>query len=422
MEDVKDDALSEDALYTKYMIQLYEALTTGKGLSGILSVAEEIFNNPILIADHSFKVLAHIEHSTLDDVLWNKIIESGYYPNDYLKATMNKNYPHVYSSNEPEIMTDDGYQNRYLCKMIVVNGKPVGFSTCIEYEREFTSLDVRLFNVLCKVVASELRCDDIIKQNHKQRYGYFISELLSGPIHADFLKERLKQVGLTLRKNLFVLVAEFEDEKMRQEYLMEYYRSSLEQFVSSGHCIVFRNSLVMLVSLDQKMFVTESLSDSISNQLKDFGMIGGISYRFQKIEELNVYYKQACEAIQVGKKIDKNCRLFDYGSLYFYHILDLISDMEDLRKFCNPKLIDIIEYDKVYNTSYAMTANIFLSTSMNPALTANKLNIHRNTIDYRIKKMHELFDLDFNDNETAFSFEFSFRILRFLAAPPFGTI
>lgn len=410
----------EEELFATYSMKLYEALVSGKGVNGILRIAEMILNNPILIADSSFKLIAHVERPDIENSLWKHIIESGYYPNDYIQVILKTTEytDRVYTTEAPSILTDTTGPERYLSKMIVVNGKPIGFSTCLEYDRKFTSLDLRLFDVFLKVVGTELRGDDSVKQFHTQRYEYFISELLSGPVKTDFLEERLKRLGLKLKRNLFVLVAEFRDDKMRREHLMDYHRLALEQAVSAGHCVTYRNTLVMLISQDDKELLTSDFIKTVTNQLEYSDMIGGISYRFQKIEEMNAYYKQACEAINTGRRVRKDSRLFDYADMYCYHMFDIIHQSEDLRKFCCPKLLDIIEYDAKYSTSYVTTAYFYFSTNMNPVLTAKRLNIHRNTIDYRIKRLEELFDLNFDSNELNFSFELSFRILRFLGLLP----
>lgn len=414
-------ATADDERFRDCSIKIYEALTSGKGLQGILQVGEEILNNPILIADSSFKLIAHVERPDIDNVLWQQIIDSGYYPNDYIQVLLKEKdiYNKVYSPETPSILTDPSGPSRYMCKKIVVNGKPVGFSTCLEHERPFTALDLRLFDIFCKAAGTELRSDDTVRQYHNQRYEYFISELLSGPVRADFLEERMKHLGLRLKSNLFVLVAEFRDEKMRREHLMDYYRSALEQAVSAGHCVVYRNTLVMLISQESKSLLTADFIQEVSKQLELADMIGGISNRFQNIDQLNAYYNQACQAIMAGRKTKKEKLLFDYSELYCYHLFDIVRHSEDLLKFCSPKLLDIIKYDAEYNTSYAMTVSVYFSCNMNPVLTAKRLDIHRNTIDYRINRLKELFDISFDDNETAFSFELSFRILRYLNLPPF---
>jgi DNA-binding PucR family transcriptional regulator len=101
-------------------------------------------------------------------------------------------------------------------------------------------------------------------------------------------------------------------------------------------------------------------------------------------------------------------------------MLDTIKESEDLKRFCSPQVFDVIEYDAEYNTSYSITAYAFLCANRNPAQAAERLGIHRNTVDYRIKRLEELFGIDFESSEATFSLELSFRILQFLALPPFG--
>lgn len=412
----------EKKLFLKNSLKLYEALTSGAGLQGILAAAGTVFGNPILISDPSFKLIAHIEPPGIDNVLWNQIIKNGFYPEAYLQAITNdvELYNKVYSDGAPMILTDATGPEKYMSKMIAVNGKPVGFSTCLEYSRAITALDIRLFDVFCRVVGSELRSDETSRQYHARRYDYFISELLSAPAKADFMEERMKEVGLELKANLFVLAAEFRDKKMRREYQMEYFKTAFERAAPPGHCIVYRNSLVMLISLDQKEVFEPPFTDNISKQLELADMLGGVSHRFQRIEELNVYYKQARAAIRIGKRVEKGNRLFNYGDMAFCHMLDTIKESEDLKRFCSPQVFDVIEYDAEYNTNYSITAYIFLCSNRNPVQAAKHLGIHRNTVDYRIKRLEELFGIDFESSEATFSLELSFRILQFLALPPFG--
>ena len=411
-----------DELYTKYTSMLYEALVSGKGLKGILNTAEEIFNNPILIADTSFKVLAHIEQENMNDVLWRQIIDAGYYPSHNIKAITESDelYDHVFGDGKPILLIDSASPNRYLAKKITVNGKPVGFAVCVEYDRPITELDEPLFDVFCKVVGSELRMDAAINGLHAHGYEFFLSEMLSGSIDPDFIKERIKQLGLKIKSNLWVLVAGFGEEKTSREHQMEYFKTILQQIVPGGYSVVFRNSIVMLISQDTRTPLTDSLKAKVSEMLDSSDMVGGISHRFRIIENLNTHYNQACEAIRLGVRLGEGGRLFDYNRVCCYHILDIMRQYGDLRKFCDPRIFDIIEYDAEYGASYTMTAYEYLNANGLPSLTAKRIGIHRNTIDYRIKRLDELFGIDFSNNETVFAFELSFRILRFLSEPPFN--
>ncbi len=189
-------------------------------------------------------------------------------------------------------------------------------------------------------------------------------------MRADFIEERMKYLGFRLKSSLFVLVAEFRDAKMWREHLMDYYSVALEQAVSAGHCIIYRNTLVMLISQEQKELLSDSFLQSVMKLLEEADMIGGISNRFQNIEELNIYYKQACQAIKAGRKIRKNRMLFGLGSMCCYPLFDIVRQSEDclysaIQKFC------YLKYDSEYNTYYARTADVYFTTNMNPALQPN---------------------------------------------------
>jgi sugar diacid utilization regulator len=306
--------------------------------------------------------------------------------------------------------------------MIKVNGKAVGFATCIEYKRQITALDERLFEVFCKVTGSELRTHMSVNQYRTHGYEFFITEMLSERVNPRYVEERLKQAGLKLKRDLHVLVASFKDEKSRREYQMEYFKMMLHEAVSDGYCVVYGNSLVVLISNDPGKTFSASSEENTREMLESCGMVGGLSHRFRGIENLHAHYEQACQAIDLGRRLGAAGSLFAYSDVYFFHMLDLIRQSGDLEEYCSPRLFDVIEYDAEYGTNYAITAHEYLKANGLPMLAAKQMDVHRNTIDYRIKRLRELFGIDFNDSEAVFSLTLSFKILRFLGKPPFDNV
>ena len=106
-------------------------------------------------------------------------------------------------------------------------------------------------------------------------------------------------------------------------------------------------------------------------------MLCGISHCFSNIAEMNIHYKQAGEAIRLGRNLGWNSRIFDYARMSIYHMIDIAGQTEELRAFCNPKLLDIFEYDSNYSTKYAQTIYEYFKHNRNPAKTAEYLNIHQ---------------------------------------------
>ena len=74
----------------------------------------------------------------------------------------------------------------------------------------------------------------------------------------------------------------------------------------------------------------------------------------------------------------------------------------------NDKLGMIRDYDRLHGTDYYETLKCYMESDLNKNLTAQKMNIHRNTVEYRINRLIEAYGIDPNDGELAMSYRLSF--------------
>ena len=66
-------------------------------------------------------------------------------------------------------------------------------------------------------------------------------------------------------------------------------------------------------------------------------------------------------------------------------------------------IIDQLQHsDQTRKTAYVETLSAYLAHSQKPAPTCEQLHIHRNTLDYRLRRMEELTDLEETVNLTEF--------------------
>lgn len=87
------------------------------------------------------------------------------------------------------------------------------------------------------------------------------------------------------------------------------------------------------------------------------------------------------------------------------------SDPALLKHFYKETLEPIITYDQANRSSYADTLKAYIISNGNTAKISESLYIHRNTVNYRLKKMEELFNIDLNDFSTISNFQTAFHIL-----------
>ena len=78
--------------------------------------------------------------------------------------------------------------------------------------------------------------------------------------------------------------------------------------------------------------------------------------------------------------------------------------------YISQKVKDIVEYDAKNATEYLSTLYAYLNCNYSLSETAGRLHIHRNTVVYRVKRMTQLFNIDFSNANECFRLNLSCRL------------
>lgn len=129
-------------------------------------------------------------------------------------------------------------------------------------------------------------------------------------------------------------------------------------------------------------------------------------------------YQQVCDSYQKAKL----CR--DYGrkngqqivSFENMGVMGLLAACEKklLEKYAESKLGFLEEYDRKNQCDYMKTLESFLANGGNAAEVAKELYVHRNTVNYRIKKIKEMLGEDFSDMNTIVEYQIACYIRKLL--------
>ena len=131
----------------------------------------------------------------------------------------------------------------------------------------------------------------------------------------------------------------------------------------------------------------------------------------QDISKISLYYRQSARAIELGVHLRNEKSMFCYDDYYIYDTIDVTTKTLDYSALCTPLLLKLMDYDALYNTNFTQSLFVYLACNCNLAESARICGIHRNSMDYRIKKIQELFDVNLDDPEEVFSISFSFKLL-----------
>lgn len=95
-------------------------------------------------------------------------------------------------------------------------------------------------------------------------------------------------------------------------------------------------------------------------------------------------------------------------------ILSAVSDKTVLENYANQVLGELINYDKAHNSDYAHWLKLYLDCDGSVQRVTEIAYCHRNTVNYKLKKLRELFRIDTGSHQKITQLSLAFAILKLL--------
>ena len=123
--------------------------------------------------------------------------------------------------------------------------------------------------------------------------------------------------------------------------------------------------------------------------LEKYDLLAVCSNQFHKITDFAYILNQLLMVIGLEKSLHFNKSLIHYQDYIMYCAIKKIGREGHIQYFCMPELLEVFRYDHKYGTSFAYSKRIALEPASVTA-AAQKLGIHRNTMEYRLRKFNDL--------------------------------
>ena len=389
-----------------------EALLSGKGIPEIFSAAGAFIPNPILLSDGSFRVVASVNTQYPDDRFLAEIVGRGYYPEDYVQR-LQDGAP-ISANLTPTLVegAEQGAAKHYMTVDIALLDRFWGFLTMVE-ETPFRPEEKELFRYLSRVVRTELRAGhfDAKARPKSQLQDYVLQELLEKALSGATLDARLKQAGISFlygKRILRITNPYGVNNPVRLEYQID----TVRRLVGNKPCILYDESILALLDEIPNGGTAPAILSALEEYLNQTGLLGGISNPSEKPSDVRLMDRQARAALVFGQFISQEGTLFHYETLAIYNMIDVVSRLEPLENFCSPHYMYMCAHDRQFGTAYAPTMVAYLECALDPAKTAAKMNLHRNTVVYRIKRIEDIFHFDFDNPDQVFAAMLTIRIMR----------
>ena len=170
---------------------------------------------------------------------------------------------------------------------------------------------------------------------------------------------------------------------------------------------LYREELAVLINsskiANQQILSPMELAQShLHTVLQDFGSVAGLSEGFsgqECFERLKCYYQQAYTALQFALRKGQPSSFCTYAEIAVSHLCEKIIVSDIAAMFSHPAVKILMKYDEENRTELSKTLYQYLLCGENVVRTAKELFIHRNSLMYRLDKIHQLTGADISDSQ-----------------------
>lgn len=419
--------LNQSARLTERALEIQRQLTRlaaeNRDLSSILQVIARATGKTIVAHDEAGVLMTHVYSQTSRQNLNGRNLLQSVHYGDFQEWLGQQ------ALMQQGVITKSPLGHTTVLK---VEKRVAGFLSLVDQKTELDDFDRLVLAYGAEICAMEMAKNRAIASAVEQTRGDWIQMWLSGaPADEDLLRTRAQQAGFEPGAryvvSLFRAVTE-SGQMLPMESLISLARDDMSRRKLSGAVGQYVDVIVALYPLDPDdttaLARTRSLVDGLREQLaarSPSGLVAaGISRPATGLSSLREAYREAKDAVGIAYELnDRDCTTF-YGDLKLYQLLLALKErnLEKLDQFYLDALGPLVEHDNRKHSDLVRTLNGFFEANGNLAKAAQQLDVHRNTLVYRLDRIADLTELDLDDADNRLILHLALKTQRVLATIP----
>jgi purine catabolism regulator len=137
---------------------------------------------------------------------------------------------------------------------------------------------------------------------------------------------------------------------------------------------------------------------------------GGIGQIAEEIQTIPQAWREAQQALEIGRRLFGEGKLHMFARLGIYRLLFPLYGQETLLDFYQETLGSLLDADKRSNQALLETLEGFFRCNGNLSETARVMHLHRNSLLYRLGRIEELLGRSLEDAELRLSLQIALKI------------
>ena len=379
--------------FNKWERSLEASISRVDGLQEMLDASAGILKAPAFVYAPDGRAFAiSREYPSTIHWHWKEIVEGNGISSDRLRELRDSiNLPEVWKDTYPKSRQSAMGPHEYMHCSLFPNGYMAGHLVVFGFEKPFDQGLARLVNILAVAMTKHMK-QFYPRYSPTSKIGDAFSLFFEG---GSFDEANILLYLRALRWNhddtfrLYVMRERSDSEPVLLSQLY-YTVTHRYPFVIS---FIFEDVLVVLEN-ELRCESGESIAVELPSMMKgDF--LCGVSNSFEGIEHCWTFFLQAKDELNESERTGRSFSRASEHGLAFFNRTFAADDL--LYTYALPELVRLKRYDEANQTQFFETLYAYTYASFHLSDAARYLGIHRNSLDYRLKRIREIIDFSLFD-------------------------
>ena len=415
---------------------LTEALLTGGNAETIARILGKFINAPVIIFDDFNRQIAKSERTDLEKKVVSNIEQEHY----EIGKTEGNAISAFFPTDPPTVHIDRNTYTPVLHPVQLGNDSLGSIIVWID-QTEDAFEEQMIHSVLSHAATAlsliEMKRKAALDSFERLKYDFYY-DLLNDKVNSDdALFMRADYLGIAITDKHRAFVVDFDNFKSfvsenagKGEIFIQNIRQNLNRVlkwalyqidinctiipITDGYVALLHTSLLHNEREYKNKLVSacEYIHSNTSYKLHGLTVTIGIGDVQNDIQCLRKSFDHAKKAIQIGRKT------IGFGGYYFYddmslYKLLLVDSIEELHLNCQAELSALTSANDKNSSILLQTLEVYLDSNESLLTTANILDIHTNTVKYRVDKIKSIIgDSYFTNNEEKLKLHVAIKMLK----------
>ena len=276
---------------------------------------------------------------------------------------------------------------------------------------------------LARVIAMTARNDDLRGSREMGQLEAVIIKLMHGSsANQNYVEKLLKQRSWNLDDKYALAVIKGKDEGYPFKEKVRTFRFMLERLFPYALLIELDESCVLIQNTVLIKDLDEAARAIVQLFLARNSLVCGVSYTFYNFMDLESFYLQAEVSADGIAAADSSVGLAAaahsstyplgfYESYFAWHLIKDFALSHEALHFVHPDILRLFNTDKAKGSNLVLTLYTYLVNDRSYSKTAEKMHVHKSTLNYRLDKILSMSNEDLLDPEQRLNILYSIKTL-----------